>query len=276
MLGAPPDTADTSAPSPGVPALASYGLKSWLRAEPQPAIVMGTSTRFAWCALEDEVILLASPGAVRFPNAILAGDGWDVLEPGERILIGSGALLGERFDWRVVRWWDPRVRPIGAKRSDVMAQVSSMSRHVAPSASRLEGALASGDRNGVIDAALGMLGAGGGLTPEGDDALIGAFAAYRHVTSSLGYLEGRRFIDDAATEILSVAARRTTLLSVTLLRHACAGEVPDPVADLLRAVTGIGSTSAAIEQCVDLGGSSGRAMAEGVVSGARAGCGMSS
>ena len=266
---APPEPVDISATSSGVPAAASLGLTSWLRAEPRPAVVMGTSTRAVWCALEDEVILLASPSAVRFPNAILGDNGWDTLEPGEQILAGSGGLIGGRCDWRVVRWWDPGVKPIEAERSDVMVHVSTAARRVAPCTPDLEAALASGDRNGLVEVAFGLLGAGGGLTPEGDDALVGALAAYRHVMSSLGHPEGQALIDDAAAEILSVGAGRTTLLSLTLLRHACAGEVPDPVADLMRAVTGRGSTSAAIERCVGLGGSSGRAMASGVVSGAR-------
>ena len=73
-------------------------------------------------------------------------------------------------------------------------------------------------------------------------------------------------------ELLDVAARKTNLLSRTLLRHALAGEVPDPVGDLMRALTGWGSLSSALERCLALGGSSGRALALGVVCGARAGC----
>jgi hypothetical protein len=78
--------------------------------------------------------------------------------------------------------------------------------------------------------------------------------------------------DGLADDLLAIASGRTTLLSVTLLRHALAGEVPDPVADLMRSVTGRGVVSAAVRSCLSLGGSSGRAMAHGVVSGARAGC----
>jgi hypothetical protein len=136
----------------------------------------------------------------------------------------------------------------------------------------LESALASGDGTGVLDAARGMLGAGRGLTPEGDDWVIGALGAYRHVTLSVGDPAGRRMIDDLAEEMLTMASASTTLLSRTLLRHALAGEAPDPVADLMTALTGRGSLEDGLERCLGLGDSSGQALAEGVMCGARAAC----
>lgn len=276
MLGVHPEATVATKMPAAVPAVASLALASRLCAEPRPAIVLGVSTGFAWCEFEDHVVLLASPGAVRFPNAILAAGGWDTLEPGDRIEIGSNAVLGGRLDWRVVRWWDPRPPTVKAERSAVFAQVASVARQAAPHELAIEGALAACDQDGVIGAALGMLGAGGGLTPDADDVLIGALATYRHVAASLGHPEGEAFIDDVADQLLWLAQRRTTLLSATLLRHACAGEVPDPLADLMLAVTGLGNASVALERCFALGGSSGRAMACGVVAGGRAACRVSS
>jgi hypothetical protein len=151
---------------------------------------MGSSARFAWCAIEDEVVLLASRGAVRFPNAILVSGGWETLEPGERIQIGSGGVLGRRVDWRIVRWWDSSVSPIESDRREVLVRVLAAARRISAPASDLEAALGSCDRDAVIDAASDMLGAGSGLTPEEDDRLIGAIAGYRHVTASLGHPEG--------------------------------------------------------------------------------------
>jgi hypothetical protein len=237
------------------------------------AVVMGASTRFAWCALDDEVIMLSAQDAVRFPNAILARGGWDRLEPGEEILIGSGAVLGRSIDWHIARWWDPGVTQIDAEPTEVIARVSCVARSL-PAAPQLtlEAALASGDHAAIVGAGSDMLGAGRGLTPEGDDRLAGSFVAYRHVTASLGHPELGAMIDDVGGELLDAASKKTTRLSVTLLRHALAGEVPDPVADLIRALTGWGSLPAALERCLALGGSSGRALARGIVSGARAGC----
>jgi hypothetical protein len=117
-----------------------------------------------------------------------------------------------------------------------------------------------------------MIGAGPGLTPEGDDWLIGALGAFRHVTLSVGNPTGRRMIDDLSEELLTMASASTTLLSRTLLRHALAGEAPDPVADLMTALTGRGSVEDGLERCLGLGDSSGRALAHGVASGSRAAC----
>lgn len=255
-----------------VPALASLALASRLNSSPRPARVVGVAANVAWCALDDEVVFLAPTVAARFPNAILASAGWDRLEPGDVVVIGSDAVIGQTIAWRVVRWWNPRVAPIAAKPNDVAAGLSLLERTLPESSlAGLEAALASCDGAAVLDGAVALLGAGRGLTPEGDDGLIGAVAAFRHMTTSLGYPAAARMIDDVANDVVSVATEATTGLSVTLLRHAFAGEMADPVAGLLRALTGRGDVGAALERCLCIGASSGRALALGVLCGARAG-----
>lgn len=66
-------------------------------------------------------------------------------------------------------------------------------------------------------------GRGDGLTPAGDDLLAGYAAG-------LVLFHGRRA---EAFAIADVAARRTTALSATLLRHAGRGELPEPAHALL-------------------------------------------
>jgi hypothetical protein len=68
-----------------------------------------------------------------------------------------------------------------------------------------------------------LAGRGEGLTPMGDDLLCGYAAG-------LVLWHGR--IAEAQA-IADVAARRTTLLSATLLRHAARGELPEPAHALL-------------------------------------------
>lgn len=68
-----------------------------------------------------------------------------------------------------------------------------------------------------------LAGRGPGLTPYGDDLLA-------------GYVAGRVLwgLDDLpAVAIAETAARRTTSLSATLLRHAARGELPEPAHKLL-------------------------------------------
>jgi len=91
-----------------------------------------------------------------------------------------------------------------------------------------------------------LIGAGPGLTPQGDDVLI-------------GFVAGRvLFHADVTTarRILLASAGKTTALSETLLLHAARGEVPEPAHDLL--VTG------AADRLLSFGHSSGKAILLGL------------
>lgn len=68
-----------------------------------------------------------------------------------------------------------------------------------------------------------LAGRGPGLTPAGDDLLAGYAAGLVLFRSDRA----------AARRIADMACGRTTSLSATLLRHACAGELPEPAHDLL-------------------------------------------
>ena len=70
---------------------------------------------------------------------------------------------------------------------------------------------------------MALAGRGEGLTPAGDDLLVGYVAG-------LVLFQGSR---DSAAAIADVAAPRTTLLSAALLRHAANGELPEPAHTLL-------------------------------------------
>ncbi len=238
---------------------------------------MGTSSRSAWCALDEEVVILAGPDAIRFPNAVLAPGRWDRLEPGETVTLGFGAVTGEGFACHIVRWWDPRVTPTAAGAKAVRAAVQQLDRRLmSPGAVGLEPALASGDAAAVLDRAIGLLGCGRGLTPEGDDLMIGAVAAFRHLTSSLGHPGAADSLDEVADAAVAVAFDVTTRLSATLLRHGFAGEVAAPVGDLLRALTGHGDLVRSVNRCLAIGQSTGSALAHGVLCGARAACEVTS
>jgi hypothetical protein len=182
-------------------------------------------------------------------------------------------VVGYIAEWRVVRWWDPRVSPTDAVRDDVMARVARVEACTSSGGvSPLRAALASVDPAAITERASEMLGGGVGLTPEGDDRLIGAMAAFRHVARSLGRPAPVAMIDQMNAELVALARSSTTRLSATLLRHALVGEVAAPVGALLRALTGRGELASALYGCLAIGSSSGRALAEGVVCGAVAAC----
>ena len=93
---------------------------------------------------------------------------------------------------------------------------------------------------------LALAGRGEGLTPAGDDVLIGYAAG-------LVLFHGRRA---EARGIAETAAPLTTALSVTLLRHAAEGELPEPAHALLE----LGDA----EPLLRFGHSSGRAILAGL------------
>jgi hypothetical protein len=80
----------------------------------------------------------------------------------------------------------------------------------------------------VDDSVRYWLGRGPGLTPSGDDLLLGMIAALWCAGSISG--SGAAALRD---ELEPIARQRTTRVSVEYLHHACAGKVIDPLQELL-------------------------------------------
>lgn len=240
---------------------------------------MGASTHTFWCAAGEEVLLITDDQVVRLPNSVARspnpGLAASPLSPGEDVLVGGGVVATRTSALRIVRWWDPQVRPIEAERRHVRRLARNAAESV-PSCDRepLVVALRDHDHRGVVEAADRYLGRGEGLTPEGDDFLTGVVAGYRHASASVGDVPGALVLQAIRTPVLAAARRSTTSLSRTLLRHAFDGEVPAPVGSLLRALTGRGDLAAALDATIAIGHRSGPALATGVVAGVAAECGV--
>lgn len=113
---------------------------------------------------------------------------------------------------------------------------------------------------GVVD---GLLGTGPGLTPAGDDVLAGYLVGGWCFGLDLGPLPAA---------VLEAAPTRTTDLSAALLRCASRGESIPQVDQLARALTGDGpegTLEAALTAVLEVGHSSGAALATGVLAAAR-------
>lgn len=122
----------------------------------------------------------------------------------------------------------------------------------------LAGALADGDRPTAARWARGLIGLGPGLTPSGDDVLVGIEAALHALgRPSAGFL-GRALgdVDD-----------RTTTVAATLLRHAARGEFAERLHVLLVALLSTDDTGipGAIERAVAWGATSGTDCLVGVL-----------
>ena len=135
--------------------------------------------------------------------------------------------------------------------------------------SSLRDALAGRSAAMLAEASARLIGRGPGLTPEADDYLSGVLSSIRILG---GVTRGRwavEMLDAAAPAITAVASQRTTTFSAALIRHAIRGEVAAPAAALLRAFAGRGDVSRTHSAVLEIGHSSGPALAAGMVLGAR-------
>lgn len=129
-----------------------------------------------------------------------------------------------------------------------------------PIVAELIAALSAGDRRAAARVASGLIGLGPGLTPSGDDALVGIEAALHALGSpTAGFL----------TYALDDVEDRTTALAATLLRHAAAGECAERLHTLLMAFFGSDdeTIATAIERAAAWGATSGTDCLLGVLIG---------
>ncbi len=209
-----------------------------LEGAPRAVRELGRSSSTVWYEVAPaRVVVLQGAGPVRLPCALVTAQ--PVVLDGE-VTVGDGTLAGASTDIRVSRTVSLRVPELPP-----------------PSAGRVRQACQ------VVDPAdpdLALLGSGPGLTPYADDVIAGHLAAAR---------AWRLDVDGLARGARTAAPTRTTALSATLLAAAADGEVVAPVTALLRALSTDGAdVRAAVDRLCEVGASSGRGMAAGVLSAA--------
>lgn len=105
----------------------------------------------------------------------------------------------------------------------------ALARLAGPALARLLAATAAADAPACVEAARPLVGLGPGLTPSGDDCLLGWLAGARCASPA-----ARRLADLTGPGLLAAGAERTGRLSRAFLAAALAGAVAEPV---LRFVT---------------------------------------
>jgi hypothetical protein len=143
----------------------------------------GTALGHGYIRFGDDVLAVTRPGAPRMPNGVEAVLD---LEPGEEVVAGNGALRTARSTVTPGPAWDPRPH---ARLKRGPGRLRRLER---------------------------LAGRGPGLTPLGDDILI-------------GYIGAAALAGEDVSRLAERAARKTTALSATLLRLAARGELPEPV-----------------------------------------------
>ncbi len=161
--------------------------------------------------------------------------------------VGRGTL---RWDGRVLV--TGRLVDVRAPRIDPGVPQASPAAVKGTPRSRVAGLVPSSDPVTPATAAA-LVGRGEGLTPLGDDVLVGWIALHRAVG------EPTPAVDDAVRRAL----HRTTTLSASLLECALAGEVADPLRDHLAAL-GSDREPATRARLQRWGASSGLGLAHGV------------
>ncbi len=103
-----------------------------------------------------------------------------------------------------------------------------LGRLAAPALAALHAGTARGDAAGSLAAATALLGLGPGLTPSGDDCLVGWLAGLW-----VGGAQGRALLAATAPALLAAARERTGDLGRAFLVAAAAGQVAEPVRDFV-------------------------------------------
>jgi hypothetical protein len=124
-------------------------------------------------------------------------------------------------------------------------------------------ALTARDNAAALRAANSLVGLGPGLTPSGDDYLLGLFAVLNLAGGPCeGWLRGGRDVLDASSP------HATHRISHVALVHAAHGRVRESIAALLQAVLhGAGDLGIALQRVLAIGSTSGADIVRGIVDG---------
>lgn len=162
--------------------------------------------------------------------------GWGAA-PGDAVAGRLGQLRcgGLRLDARQARIWRPRAAarrgaavPAGPLATLVAKTAGDAFERLEPDCRRLADALATGDAEAVAAGARALVGKGPGLTPSGDDALVGLLAVQHRAHP--GATTGLLGLLDAAIRPNLV---RTTAISAHYLRLALDGHFGEHLSNLV-------------------------------------------
>ena len=146
-----------------------------------------------------------------------------------------------------------------------MALNTALRTTAAKAATNLKAAAREGDSMAALEAARPLLGLGPGLTPSGDDFLVGFLAGLRSLPGRTTKRE--RFLCQFGNELGKLAAIVTNEVAGTFVAHAGRGHFTESIVSLGRALAhGTGLTFAA-QTLLSFGASSGADTLVGIIAG---------
>ena len=212
----------------------------------------------------------------RFPSRTLPPAGL------ERNLNGLDWLIRQDAGdkpWSFASLLDPSANHVQETRAPSQgeeAQRALLARRARPAVAAILAAVELGETDRISLAARRLAGLGRGLTPSGDDFLIGVCGAILLADAMLPVSRnetrpGAASRRDRALAI-AVAADQTTVLSAVWLRHAARAEFSSEVGRVLVTLAGEDASElhAAVTQLLAVGGVSGLDTATGLLHGSRA------
>lgn len=257
-----------------VPGVASTAIHGLLTSPGIAASVLRISDHGVWLKTDDEVLVVAIGEDARFPSGIHLPDGTppEILHritEDSSVLVGNGRVMIDGLSVTVSRWWDPRPVLPPFETHELAARIEDLPWELPDiDTTGLRDALAAQSAGGILHTARWLLGKGLGVTPEGDDLLIGALAATRLLAEAAKRERVVALIAGVSMPLADLAAVRTNPLSAALIRMALRGQIVEPAGDLLQALAGRGDIAASHLALIRLGHTSGPALAAGVVVGA--------
>jgi len=267
-----------------VPAQASTGVAELLRGPVRSARVLLSGPTAVYLSVQTpqgpDVVGVLTFDAARLPLGCVLfspSNGRPLVSApgGSPARVGGGRLVVGDLTVSAAAWWDPRPKlpsarpallPEGVRRLRAALHGEGVPHSAfalpglpgGPSGplAALRGAVRRADVDAALRTAVRLVGRGPGLTPAGDDVLVGATAGL----VLLGHPAAERF----GAGVTSLAVGRTTELSRALLRHAAAGRVSGEFSALLRGLVGDGALEPAIGALLEGGSTSGRALVLGL------------
>ncbi len=211
---------------------------------------------------------------VRLSGAVVPGDlGLRIHDPvcvrSRHVRVGAAVI-----DARTAVRWMPQVYDVDLRGlAERVAELEATARQFAwagswPLADMVVGALASGDRGDLDDAVRQVTGRGPGLTPAGDDVLVGILA----VLTAPGVAADWEPAAARLRAALAPALPTTTEISRALLGQASQGHVSRPVWELASTLLSGGEAVASVQARADVlatGATSGGDTCAGLVAACR-------
>jgi hypothetical protein len=254
--------------------VASTAIHGLLNSAGIEAGVLRISEQGIWLETENQVLVVAIGEEARLPSGIhlpkeTSPEVFDRVTEQSSATIGNGRVMLEGLSVTVSRWWDPRPVLPPFDPAELVERLAGLPSELADiDTTSLRDSLAAHSAGGILHSARSLLGKGLGVTPEGDDLLVGALAATRLLAEASRRERVVALVAGVSVPLARLAAARTNPLSAALIRMALRGQIVEPAGDFVRALAGRGDVAASHLSLIRLGHTSGPALASGIVLGA--------